>query len=352
VSTEAEPPSKLGFEVPAGVEAIIMRLLEKDPNERFQEALDVRDALEAELEALTGDQLTAAPHPDRAEQDRQARATTGTLLFDEVAADGGQALVDLEQIQRETAVYEQSDSLSGVEQEFEEDFFDDELDEDADDNSPSGRRMWPLIALVLIGGVAAAFVALGDRPDEPPPEPVVTHDADAEAAPVAAPSSEEIVAVEIASDRVARAINSGVDAIQSASPDATASTKSESKPKRTPSARSSAKKKKPTDALLPVLTQAGARRIIASHNSEITACFEKGLLRDADFGGLVEVRTVIASDGSVANVDVIKSTVDASDVESCIVERVKSWTFPETGDGRVKILTTPFRFQVPDVNKK
>jgi outer membrane biosynthesis protein TonB len=257
-------------------------------------------------------------------------------VFDELAADGGQESVDLELVQRKTAVFEKGDSAN-------------EPDEPDESSCP---LIWAL-AVMIVTGVGATLFALNNASNEaaqPQPKPAVAREDAVEAAPGPAPSAGKLVALEIATERIGRAIDSSRQA-QPKTP------KQPPKPaQKTPSVRveTTAKKKKNTRSapIVPVLTQAGARRIIDSHGPEITACFEKGLLRDADFGGKVEVRMVIAPDGTVANADVVKSTVDASDVQSCIVGQVKSWTFPEPSDGRVKILTTPFRFQAPDVNKK
>ncbi len=78
VSSEAEPPSHAGISVPEGVEAIIMRLLEKDPDERFGDALEVREALEAQLDELPADVLDAVPS-----RPRLAEGSEGTLLLDD-----------------------------------------------------------------------------------------------------------------------------------------------------------------------------------------------------------------------------------------------------------------------------
>jgi serine/threonine-protein kinase len=364
VGTPAEPPSKLGFEVPEGVEAIIMRLLEKDPDKRFDHALEVRDALDEQAQTLADDQLQMAPTHQSDDRDKKARATTGTLVFDELAADGGRELVNLEDIQQKTEVYHKPATGDPLD----DDPVDDEpletapVDDEqpAGDDASSGGPPWAIVAVVVVAGTAAMLFAFNQTDDQSAPkEPLVTHEtSDAPAVAVEEHNPpEKIIALELAVDRIARAVDSSVRS-QSEAFEATKSQVEASKVEKkarpaskrpSPPKKSAASKKDdPTTALAGVLTQAGARRVIASHNSQITACFEKGLLRDAEFGGKVEVRMVIASDGSVANTDVVKSTVDAADVESCIVARVKSWTFPETGDGRVKILTTPFSFQAPD----
>jgi hypothetical protein len=210
------------------------------------------------------------------------------------------------------------------------------------------------LALALAVGGGAYVVTQDDGSGETgEPEAVATDEKTSEEEPAAQADPNRLVALGIASERLHRAIGAGDEAHRESAralADKKTRPKKRVRKKDTRNKKSTRNKKTKSDkgssALLPVLTQAGARRIIASHNDEITACFEKGLLRDPDFGGGVKVRMVIAAEGNVANADVVESTVDAEDVESCIVKRVESWTFPETGDGRVKVLTTPFRFKI------
>lgn len=345
VNTEAKPPSKMGVMVPEGVESIIMRLLAKDPDERFQAALDVRAALEAELDALPDDALDVVPTQQMSPEEADSLAQT--LPFESLAADGGQRLVDLEGVQRATTDAMRTPAPT-------------ETADPLDEREPVGQTgssrvgLWVVVALVL-AAAGGAYVMMkkdvqaGAVDDAATTRASTAGESDETTAGNAkAADPSRLVALEIAAERLHRAVAAGADAQRERAEAAATDTK-RTKKSRVQKRRKtrSARDEKGNSPLLPVLTQAGARRVIASHNDEITACFEKGLLRDPNFGGEVEVRTVIAADGKVANADVVSSTVDAKDVESCVVSRVESWTFPETGDGRVKVLTTPFRFEAP-----
>ncbi|MEE8330832.1 MAG: Stk1 family PASTA domain-containing Ser/Thr kinase [Acidimicrobiia bacterium] len=57
VSEYAEPPSELNHDVPAGLDAIVMRAMEKDPDQRYQSAAEIRADL---LRFLSGNDPAAA----------------------------------------------------------------------------------------------------------------------------------------------------------------------------------------------------------------------------------------------------------------------------------------------------
>ncbi len=62
-----------------------------------------------------------------------------------------------------------------------------------------------------------------------------------------------------------------------------------------------------------------------------------------DAGGRIVLTWTISSDGAVSNVSVVSSTIQDTNVESCVLGDVKSWTFP-TSDRTTNVAAYPFKF--------
>ncbi|MCC5952294.1 MAG: Stk1 family PASTA domain-containing Ser/Thr kinase, partial [Acidimicrobiia bacterium] len=73
VQNQPDPPSARGVEVPPDLEAIIMKLLRKEPSARYASAADLRDELEHYLD---GSEVAAAAEPIVEAQPTAAMATT------------------------------------------------------------------------------------------------------------------------------------------------------------------------------------------------------------------------------------------------------------------------------------
>ena len=406
VSAEAEPPSQRGIDVPDGVEAIIMCLLEKDPDDRFQGANEVRQRLEELLDELDDEVLETVPGYSQGLGDEDS---SQTVLFEDVGADDGDQLVDLGELEsavtaefddtesgdnNQTARWQDkastgwgeslSDAAADTQESADQTLLEppsslgEEAHEDAAgpdisdaDDAEDGDQRRPMLMMAAGGvvlGALALFVALDTAPDtarqrgekavaqkpspsEAPTDPTEPSDVIEPLQQSVAGAWRQAHGAQQGKARGAGLASTARSVVETQRPRAAKRQPSE-RPHKTAKPSTKTEKKKGPGPMLPVLTQEGVRRIIASHNEEITACFEKGLLRDPDFSGRVRVRTVVSGDGAVANADILESTVDAADVESCILESVRSWTFPEPADGRVKILTTPFEYQAPAVDKK
>ncbi len=101
------------------------------------------------------------------------------------------------------------------------------------------------------------------------------------------------------------------------------------------------KKTVPVDSPIPPKEVAA---IINRNNPEILSCYEKGLRKDPDLKGTIEVSIVVTSRGSVTMVDVKKDTVGSTVVLSCIIEKVMYWRFPQF-EGDSILLGIPFIFE-------
>lgn len=86
------------------------------------------------------------------------------------------------------------------------------------------------------------------------------------------------------------------------------------------------------------------RRVIRERRREVQACYEAELQRNPDLSGRVVFNFVITPDGSVASATVKESSLNNSDVESCIANRMRRWRFPEPRGGGLVRVDYPFQF--------
>ncbi|NVJ05392.1 AgmX/PglI C-terminal domain-containing protein [Myxococcus sp. AM001] len=84
-------------------------------------------------------------------------------------------------------------------------------------------------------------------------------------------------------------------------------------------------------------------RVINSHLNEVHGCYERALLKDPGLAGKVVLQWTIGASGRVVAAKTKSSTLRNASVESCILSKLKSWTFPSPKGG-VVIITYPFLF--------
>ena len=85
------------------------------------------------------------------------------------------------------------------------------------------------------------------------------------------------------------------------------------------------------------------RGVIRKHRNEARYCYERQLAKDPDLSGKVSVEFVISIGGRVASAVVADTTLKNDAVESCVIGKVKRWSFPKPRDGAV-VVTYPFTF--------
>lgn len=86
------------------------------------------------------------------------------------------------------------------------------------------------------------------------------------------------------------------------------------------------------------------QRVVREHRREIRACYEGELQRNQNLEGRISIEWVISPNGSVAASQVESSTMNNSEVESCLARRIRSWRFPEPRGGGTVRVTYPFVF--------
>jgi TonB family protein len=84
------------------------------------------------------------------------------------------------------------------------------------------------------------------------------------------------------------------------------------------------------------------RQVIHRNRNQIRYCYESQLTRFPKLSGKVAVKFVITASGTVTSSQVAQSTVNNSELETCIAGRVQTWVFPKPKGGGVVIVTYPF----------
>ena len=84
------------------------------------------------------------------------------------------------------------------------------------------------------------------------------------------------------------------------------------------------------------------RRIIRRHLNEVKFCYEGELARNPELGGRIVVQFTIAGSGRVLASVLQTSTMKNARVETCTVNAVKRWEFPQPVGGGLVIVSYPF----------
>jgi serine/threonine protein kinase len=398
VNSQVRPPSDVGVHVPGEFERIVLRLLEKEVDDRYQSALDVRRDIDDLMRDLTDEQLDDVPASKGRFTDEE------TLAFEE----GSDEMIADATTARGLAVQDGDAEKPATIDEMQTEIYDDDgvvATETADrqrstqTQEVSGRG-WSTGLVVLVAVCAAALTsgiilwatqdsggatggektaldpnvassdeAVMDEEEAEVQEPAVeleenspgsidremqpslnapddeeesasAKDVDGEE-PDEPPEAEKSVEDDDV-DREAEKVEARDDSTKSGGARAAKSDDAE------PAENNDEKEKdEPSPALFEnILTSASADRVIKSHYPEIRRCYQKGLAEDADFGGAVQLKMVVSDTGDVVNSKIVKSEVDHAGVENCIAEAAKTWTFPKPGDGFYKTLNHTFRFGV------
>jgi len=86
-------------------------------------------------------------------------------------------------------------------------------------------------------------------------------------------------------------------------------------------------------------------KVIRRHQNEIKFCYEQELQKNPSLAGKVAVAWTIDPTGAVAEANVSESSMGNANVESCMVQRIRRWKFPEPQGGGVVQVTFPWIFK-------
>jgi TonB family protein len=87
-------------------------------------------------------------------------------------------------------------------------------------------------------------------------------------------------------------------------------------------------------------------KVVKRHQNEIKYCYEQEAQKNSALAGKVAVAWTIDPAGGVAEANVSESSISNANVESCIVQRIRRWKFPEPTGGGVVNVTFPWVFSV------
>jgi len=87
------------------------------------------------------------------------------------------------------------------------------------------------------------------------------------------------------------------------------------------------------------------RAVIYRNMGQIRYCYEQGLQRSPNLAGRVTVKFQIAGSGRVSLANVRHSSVRSSQVESCMVSKIRNWKFPKPQGGVNVAVVYPFSLQ-------
>ena len=88
-------------------------------------------------------------------------------------------------------------------------------------------------------------------------------------------------------------------------------------------------------------------RALASGMRGPQACYDRALSARPDLGGVVQVRLKVSGAGELEESSVLSSTLDATDVTTCILGEVRGIRFPITGGSESVEVIHTFRFAMP-----
>jgi hypothetical protein len=100
-----------------------------------------------------------------------------------------------------------------------------------------------------------------------------------------------------------------------------------------------------TPIILGNLDRAHLEKGIAENFGQIRRCYEERLVKDPDLAGIVEMKFMVAKDGSVSSAMVKRSSLRDSEVEECLVDRLLYLRFTPRNGGGIVGVSYPFVFQ-------
>jgi TonB family protein len=95
-------------------------------------------------------------------------------------------------------------------------------------------------------------------------------------------------------------------------------------------------------AVITSIDKTPIKKVIDAHLADIESCHEGDDAGHPSQEGKVVVLFTISTKGDVSEAEIESSTVDDQDIEACIVEHVKKWTFPPPASGRPIPVRYPF----------
>jgi TonB family protein len=96
------------------------------------------------------------------------------------------------------------------------------------------------------------------------------------------------------------------------------------------------------------LSKEAIRRVIHRNLSQVRFCYEQALSSRPDLSGRISVQFMIAPSGVVQQSSVAQSTLGSEQVDRCVADAVRRWTFPAPDGGGYVSVSYPFLFERTD----
>lgn len=90
------------------------------------------------------------------------------------------------------------------------------------------------------------------------------------------------------------------------------------------------------------------RRLIQKNKNAIKGCYDRALSRNKSISGKVVLSWKIAAGGKMISPRVKSTSLNNSDIEQCIINRLMVLKFPEPGAGEIALVDYPFVFKAPN----
>ena len=312
VSDEPKSFGELGIPVPSGVTAIVMKLLEKHPDNRFGTAIEAREALVIELDRLRANSGEIHVYETVSATIKPRLSSARTVSYSDLAhplqlegvlADSSREAIRNEAQKRREAAYERAteDVSSGR----------------------SGSRRWLSLAIVgsvlLLGG----YVAFQSPTPEPPPPPPV---------PVEISPAIEVVRSAIGSTLIAVRSNTAqeqarrraaavalVAATVALGPRAASNLMANIRPAPSPRDPSA------LEAGIGVRTTTSMRTRVLKQEAALLECYNKR--SEPSDGGVVKFVFAIGTDGRQTSTDITSDSLRSTEVLSCMKQVVEELQF-------------------------
>ncbi|PIU00030.1 MAG: hypothetical protein COT74_06675 [Bdellovibrionales bacterium CG10_big_fil_rev_8_21_14_0_10_45_34] len=98
------------------------------------------------------------------------------------------------------------------------------------------------------------------------------------------------------------------------------------------------------EAFTGTIDKEAIRRVILQNLRQIKSCYERALNRNPSLFGKVVIRWTIVERGRVGSANVDTSSLNNSEVETCIVNKFRTWRFPDPPPGQEAEVVYPFVF--------
>ena len=93
------------------------------------------------------------------------------------------------------------------------------------------------------------------------------------------------------------------------------------------------------------MSREAVKRVIDQHLDEISYCYECALIADPSLMGKMVFEWKILMSGKVGEVRIKSSTIQSSELHSCLKGAIKSWQFPKPTGAEV-VVSYPFVFDI------